>query len=76
MKKLIRNACFRRSIQALLVLVSLLVLASASASWWAAGEKQEAVNKLEAEGNLVDSAKFKRPMPPDSEMLSLPAPLN
>lgn len=71
MKKLIRKPWFRRSIQVLLVVASLLVLTATGANRWAAGEKHEAVRKLASGSDLVESAKSKRPMPPDLENFAM-----
>jgi hypothetical protein len=71
MKKLICKPWFRRSIQALLIVASLLVLTATGANRWAAGEKHEAVRKLASGSDLVESAKSRRPMPPDSENFAM-----
>ena len=71
MKKLIRKPWFRRSIQVLLVVASLLVLTATGANRWAAGEKHEAVRKLASGSDLVESAKSRRPMPPDSQNFAM-----
>jgi hypothetical protein len=71
MKKLIRKPWLRRLIQVFLVIASLLVLTATGANRWAAGEKHEAVRKLASGSDLVESAKSKRPMPPDSENFAM-----
>lgn len=67
MKQLIRKKWLRRSTQGLVVVVSLLGLASAMANRRAAVAKRDALSSLKLGGNLVEAAKFKIEMPPDDE---------
>lgn len=71
MKKLLCKTWFRRCIQALVVVVSLVVLLIAGVNRWAAGKKYDAVKVMESRGNLVEAAQFEISLPPDSDNFAM-----
>lgn len=71
MKRLIRKNWLRRSLQGLVIVVSLFALAAAAVNHRAAGVKRDAVESLKSGGNLVEAAKFQTEMPPDEENFAM-----
>lgn len=71
MKRLIRKKWLRRSTQTVVIVASLLGLASAAANRRAAGAKRDALEGLKSGGNLVEAAKFRVEMPPDDENFAM-----
>lgn len=71
MKTLIRKKWFRRLCQALLVTVSLLVLAYAVINWCGARMKRDAIAQMRAEGRPTSLAELREPLPPDEENFAM-----
>lgn len=71
MKNPFRKKWFRRTVQSVVVLTTLLVLVTACLNRWAAGEKNQAVRGMESSGNLVEAVAFETTPPPDSENFAM-----
>lgn len=71
MKRLLQKKWFRRLVQTMIMVVSLLAAACAVTNWWGARMKRNAIAEWRAAGRPLTLSEMLGPLPPDAENFAL-----